>query len=186
MSQGTTGEHIQGSCKQQKGAHAHGRWWLVAAMLAILIVAAALLGACSVAERPPAAARQPQAQPQAQGGAELLAASAQTNADGFVDITPAQLEEALAKKDFTLVNVHIPYEGELPATDLLIPFNEIAEYEAELPAKDAPIVLYCRSGNMSTQAAKSLVALGYTNVFELDGGFHAWEAAGYELEMNAP
>ena len=103
------------------------------------------------------------------------------NSDGFVDISVEQLAEMLQQKNFTLVNVHIPYEGELPNTDLMIPFDQIKEHQAELPAKDAPIVLYCRSGSMSTQAAKDLVALGYTNIFELDGGFNSWQAAGYPL-----
>jgi rhodanese-related sulfurtransferase len=35
---------------------------------------------------------------------------------------------------------------------------------------------------MSTQAAKELADMGYTNVMELDGGFNAWRAAGYELQ----
>jgi rhodanese-related sulfurtransferase len=34
---------------------------------------------------------------------------------------------------------------------------------------------------MSTAAAVDLVSLGYTNVIEVDGGFDAWEAAGYAL-----
>lgn len=103
------------------------------------------------------------------------------NSDGFVDLSAAQLAKMLEQKNFTLINVHIPYEGELPNTDLLIPFDQIKDHQAELPAKDATIVLYCRSGSMSTQAAKDLVALGYTNVFELEGGFNGWKAAGYPL-----
>jgi rhodanese-related sulfurtransferase len=103
------------------------------------------------------------------------------NLDGFVELSVDQLHEILPDHDFTLVNVHIPYEGELPETDLMIPFDQIADHQAELPAKDAPIVLYCRSGPMSTQAAKVLVSLGYSNVYELEGGFNAWEAANYEL-----
>jgi rhodanese-related sulfurtransferase len=103
------------------------------------------------------------------------------NADGYVDISVDQLVGFLKKKDFLFVNVHIPYEGEIPQTDLFIPFDEIADRVDELTGKDAPIVLYCRSGSMSTTAAEALAGLGYTNVFELDGGFRAWEAAGHEL-----
>ncbi|MDQ7028931.1 MAG: rhodanese-like domain-containing protein [Ardenticatenia bacterium] len=103
------------------------------------------------------------------------------NAAGYVDITVDQLASMLENKDFVLVNVHIPYEGEIPNTDLFIPFNEIANNVDKLPDKNARIVLYCRSGRMSTIAAQTLVSLGYTNVFELDGGFNAWQASGREL-----
>jgi rhodanese-related sulfurtransferase len=105
------------------------------------------------------------------------------NSDGYTDITASKLSEMMLNKDFTLVNVHIPYEGELPQTDLFIPFNKITKAEnlEKLPDKNAQIVLYCRSGSMSTSAAKELAEIGYTNILELYGGFKAWKAEGYEL-----
>ncbi len=112
------------------------------------------------------------------GGNQTTSRIPTKNADGYVDINVDQLAQMLENKDFILVNVHIPYEGELPNTDLFIPFNAIADNLDKLPDKNARIVLYCRSGSMSTVAAKTLVSLGYTNVYELDGGFNAWKASG--------
>lgn len=104
------------------------------------------------------------------------------NADGYMDITVEQLKSALANKNFSLINTHIPYEGELPQTDAFIPYNEVEANLSQLPTdKNARIVLYCRSGRMSTEAAQTLVNLGYINVVEVDGGMQAWEAAGNEL-----
>ena len=100
----------------------------------------------------------------------------------FTDVTPAELRSMLENKDFVLVNTHVPYAGEIEGTDLFIPYNEIEQRLNELPAAhDAKIVVYCRSGGMSTIAAKTLVARGYTNVWNLDGGMIAWEEAGYPI-----
>ncbi|MCO6452632.1 MAG: beta-propeller fold lactonase family protein [Caldilineales bacterium] len=106
------------------------------------------------------------------------------NSDGFVDINVQQLQTALSQKDFTLVNVHVPYAGEIPDTDLFIPYDLIQSQFDALPNQDSPIVVYCRSGSMSTMAATVLARLGYSNVFELDGGFNAWQAVGNELIVN--
>ena len=100
----------------------------------------------------------------------------------YRDITVTELQSMLENKDFLLVNTHIPFEGNLPDTDLSIPFDEITQHLDKLPAdKNAKIVLYCRSGRMSTIAAKELVKLGYTNLWQLDGGFNAWKDAGLPM-----
>ncbi len=88
----------------------------------------------------------------------------------------------LANKDFTFLNVHIPFEGNIPGTDLSIPYDQIAQNLDKLPDKSAKIVLYCRSGRMSAIAAETLVGLGYTNSWNLDGGMVAWEQAGFKID----
>jgi rhodanese-related sulfurtransferase len=88
----------------------------------------------------------------------------------------------LKNKDFLLINVHIPYEGEIEGTDDFVPFNEIEANPDKFPVdKDARIVVYCRSGSMSAQAAITLAGLGYTDVWNLDGGMIVWQNSGQPL-----
>ena len=100
-------------------------------------------------------------------------------------VSVSELNEMLTNKDFLFVNVHIPYDGEFDKTDLFIPYNEIDKNLTKFPAKETKIVLYCRSGSMSRQASLTLVSLGYTNVYDVDGGMAAWEAAGFPLTRKA-
>lgn len=105
-----------------------------------------------------------------------------TAAGSYQDVTAVGLAQMMTDQTFPLINVHIPYAGELDGTDAFVPFNEIGVNIAQLPQDfDAPIVLYCQSGGMSTAAAKELVALGYTNVFNLKGGMIGWQRAGFDL-----
>ena len=55
------------------------------------------------------------------------------------------------------------------------------EAETRLPRKDVPIVVYDAGEGLVPQAADRLIALGYTDVRQLDGGLQAWRKAGYEL-----
>ncbi len=100
----------------------------------------------------------------------------------YVDITADELATMLKNKDFLFINVHIPYAGEIEQTDLFLPYDKAAQQLDQLPAdKNAKIVVYCRSDRMSRISVDQWVKAGYTNLYNLDGGFEAWEAAGYKL-----
>ena len=101
---------------------------------------------------------------------------------GFTVLHSAELAAMLKNKAFFLVNVHVPYEGEIKDTDVFIPFDRIADNLSKLPAsKDAKIVLYCRSGRMSEIAARELAKLGYTGVYHLAGGMNDWKNSGHQI-----
>ena len=101
----------------------------------------------------------------------------------YRDISVSELQTMMGNKDFSLVNVHIPFEGNLPETDLSIPYDTIGQNLDKLPAdKTAKIVLYCRSGSMSTIASVKLANLGYTHIFNVVGGMIAWQQAGQTIE----
>ncbi len=145
--------------------------------LAIALVGAIAVG-CSTAS--------PSANPSSgrASDANSTVQSRKVSVDGgsYTNVTAASLASMLKTKDFPLINVHVPYEGEIEGTDLFIPYTDIQSNLSKLPAdKSARIVLYCRSGNMSDTAGRTLVRLGYTNVWNLDGGMIGWKQAGYQV-----
>lgn len=133
----------------------------------VFLITLALLTACSRATTPTP---------------EEVGQLVKVTGGAYTDVSAAELQSMLEEKDFLMVNVHIPFEGDIAKTDLSIPYNEIEANLGQLPeSKDAKIVLYCRSDRMSRIAAETLVGLGYTNVWNLDGGMVAWEQAGLTL-----
>lgn len=104
----------------------------------------------------------------------------------YTNVTSPALKQMLDGKDFFFVNVHIPYEGEIARTDAFIPFDQVEKQLNRLPSnKGAKIVLYCQSGRMSDIAARTLVRLGYTNLWNLEGGMIVWRQRGYS-RITAP
>ncbi|MCL2719408.1 MAG: rhodanese-like domain-containing protein [Lachnospiraceae bacterium] len=78
--------------------------------------------------------------------------------------------------DFILLDVRTieEYVEKHIAGAILIPDYEIASRaEIELTDKDTIILVYCRSGRRSENAAKELVEMGYTNVYDF-GGIIDW------------
>ena len=102
----------------------------------------------------------------------------------YTDISSDELKQMLQNKDLYLVNVHVPYEGEIEPTDAFVPYDQIEQNLDKLPQdKNAKIVVYCRSGRMSAIAAKKLAELGYKNVYNHLLGMHDWQSKGYPLKL---
>lgn len=80
------------------------------------------------------------------------------------------------QSDYILLDVRTQAEyaqAHIPGA-ICIPNETIGTGEIpELPGKDQLILVYCRSGNRSKQAAEKLAQLGYTNIVEF-GGINSW------------
>lgn len=81
-----------------------------------------------------------------------------------------------AEKNYIILDVRTKDEykaGHIPGA-VCVPNETIGEDNiAEFPDKEQIILVYCRSGNRSKQAAAKLSAQGYTNIYEF-GGINDW------------
>ncbi|MDY2777019.1 MAG: rhodanese-like domain-containing protein [Collinsella sp.] len=123
-------------------------------MLGAAIVAVALLAGCA-----PNTAR----------------GSAQAGAFRQVSATEAQ-ELMESEEGYIILDVRTQREydsGHIPGA-ICVPNETIGSSDPqELPDKDQLILVYCRSGNRSVQAARKLAKLGYSNIVEF-GGINSW------------
>jgi len=81
------------------------------------------------------------------------------------DVLPYVLLDVRTEAEFA--------EGHIPGA-ILIPYTELYERASYgLPDRRARILVYCRSGRRSAEAAALLLSLGYTNVYDF-GGIADW------------
>ena len=108
----------------------------------------------------------------------LVGCSGGNSKNGYEQITPAEAKALMDSEDgYIILDVRTPEEyaaGHI-AGAILIPDYEIGEKaEGILTDKDQLILVYCRSGRRSKNAANELATLGYTNIKEF-GGIIDWE-----------
>lgn len=105
---------------------------------------------------------------------EILPAEAE-----YHKITTEQAKKIIDTEEVIIVDVRMKEEYEEAHIEnaILIPNETIDNSKLEeLPDLNAKILVYCRSGNRSKQAAKKLVKIGYTNVYDF-GGILDWSYA---------
>lgn len=94
-------------------------------------------------------------------------------------ITVEELKARLDQgKKLNLVDVREPYEhDEFNIGGMLVPLGQIRALDVdELESmKEEEVIVYCRSGNRSGQAAMILESLGFNHVLNLAGGMLRWQ-----------
>jgi len=88
----------------------------------------------------------------------------------YHSITAGEAYNMISKlDDYIILDVRAESERQkkrIPGS-ISIPFREVKDRaENELPDKNAMIFVHCRSGGRSTAAAKELIRLGYTNIYD--------------------
>ncbi|MFN3980858.1 MAG: rhodanese-like domain-containing protein [Caldilinea sp.] len=140
-------------------------------LLALIIIGVVFsMGGCASSASPAAAASQP-----------VVVAAAQPKIN--IKIAPADYQAKFgANVEHVLLDVRTPQEfasGHIPGA-INISIDELTGRLSEVP-QDKPVVLYCRSGNRSNQAAQILDRAGYTQIYDL-GGIINWVQQGYPIQ----
>lgn len=107
----------------------------------------------------------------------LLAGCTSLDSAGYTQVSSEKAAQLMEDYDDEIVlDVRTPEEyaeAHIPGA-INVPNEEIGEEPiAQLPDKDQIILVYCRSGNRSKEAAQKLADQGYTNVIEF-GGINDW------------
>ena len=111
----------------------------------------------------------------------MLLSSCSAPGDSANSYRQVSMDEAVKmmknEKNYIILDVRRPdeyAEGHIPGA-INVPNEDIGTSEiAELPNKSQLILVYCRSGRRSKEAAAKLVKLGYTNIVEF-GGILDWQ-----------
>jgi rhodanese-related sulfurtransferase len=92
---------------------------------------------------------------------------------GIKQITARELDQ---KKGMTMLDTRTDKEykqGHIPGS-IHIELSDIGNKAKKL-RKDKDLVVYCQSGNRSIWAIKRLMGMGFTNLYNLKGGYSAWK-----------
>jgi rhodanese-related sulfurtransferase len=107
----------------------------------------------------------------------------------FYSVTAADLNQLLVENPLFLVDVR--QTSEIEANGYIdgaihVEIRELMKNLDKLPGKDEKIVVICASGHRGGYAMVALRMLGYTNVFNLNGGMNAWKKAEFAVTQGMP
>jgi rhodanese-related sulfurtransferase len=111
-------------------------------------------------------------------------AACSSGPDTVTDVTASEAAAVLSEPGVTVVDVRTPQEfaaGHLPsAVNVDVEGGSFEQQIQQLPT-DGTYFVYCRSGNRSGVATDQMAKLGFTDVYDLQGGIVDWQAAGGQV-----
>ena len=107
----------------------------------------------------------------------LTACSAVGNSSEYRQVSSVEAQKLMeSESDYIILDVRRADEyanGHIPGAINIANEKIVDKEPEELPDKEQLILVYCRSGNRSKQAAAKLANMGYTNIVEF-GGINEW------------
>lgn len=105
----------------------------------------------------------------------------------FCDVTPNEAADLIAERDnLVILDVRTDSEvvGGMISNAIHINYNG-DDFRSEVDALDktVPYLVYCKAGSRSDGAQKIMHELGFSEVYDLTGGYSAWISAGYGYEI---
>jgi rhodanese-related sulfurtransferase len=126
------------------------------------------------------------ATPQPSTAAVIITVTPQPSPPAVKNVTPEEAYRllSLSSKWVHIIDVRTPQEyaeGHLAGAEN-IDFNsaDFKEKVAKLD-KNIPYIVYCRSGSRSAAASKIMAELGFSEIYNMTGGFTDWQAAGFPV-----
>jgi rhodanese-related sulfurtransferase len=118
-------------------------------------------------------------------GALLLFPLIQRRSSGMAEVGNQRLTYLINREDATVIDIR--EAREMTGTKLVgavhIPFSQLKDRIGEIKADKAkPLIVYCSRGQRAIMAGSTLKAAGFTQLFNLNGGFKSWAEAGLPVE----
>ncbi len=98
--------------------------------------------------------------------------------EGYEKVSPEAFETAMSLEGMQLVDVRTADEFSEGYIEGAVNYDYLSD---EIPSlissldKSKPVLVYCRSGKRSASSAELLLEAGFSQVYDLEGGFLAWQ-----------
>jgi rhodanese-related sulfurtransferase len=110
-----------------------------------------------------------------------LLAGCSTSNEATKKVDPVEFSEVIAEPGVIILDVRTPEEFNAGHIENAININVAdSNFSSEVSKldKNATVAVYCRSANRSAVATKEMAELGFTDMYDMQGGIIDWEAAG--------